>query len=211
MTQRKFFLFQVPIRGSGHGLDVVNFRNLLRPGHLMIIGPDGRLPPFPETPILAPKKGSRFKPPKDLSMCMGVMFVSQKLKDVIETIDPEAAEFSPIEIHYPKGKAPSSPYYFFAVRRQIDALDLDRSRLRILDDKGNQIYDLLGKHNLHFDEQRAGSAHLFKQKHLPGLVADSVLKEACLAAGIKDYEMFGKLTNMRPGEPRTGITYQPYY
>ncbi|TCR76849.1 DUF1629 domain-containing protein [Rhizobium sp. BK376] len=208
MTLRKFFLFHAPLRGSNHGLDVVNFRNLLPPGQLMIIRADGRLPTFPETPILAPKKGQRFKPPKDLAWCMGVMFASQRLKDVIERVDPEAAEFSPIEVHYPKGQMSPSPHYFFAVRREIDALDLEKSTLAVEDDRGNQIYSIVGDHDLHFDQERAGPAHLFKQKHLPGLVADSVLKEACVAAGVTDYELFGKLTNMRPKEPRTGVVYR---
>jgi hypothetical protein len=74
--------------------------------------------------------------------------VSSRLREVIERVDPDAAEFFPAAAYYPSGKPYDPPHHMFNVSREIDALDLAKSTLRIEKKRDWTVYDVVGYHDL---------------------------------------------------------------
>ncbi|UIJ81819.1 DUF1629 domain-containing protein [Rhizobium leguminosarum] len=146
---------------------------------------EGGFPIFKEKPriVYDRKKG---KPPRDLEGGMsGYWFVSERLKQIFEQADPQGFMFAECDFILPDGST-GPTHYLCDIARKIDALDLERSKLKILNYKeapGVQYYSIGeygGRPELRFDEDMVGSAHVFTQPRLgAGPICDSTIRDSC--------------------------------
>ena len=187
--ERKFYVFGPDITGGGpgNGLVFVNEEKLLTPPRMIVRPEGGGFPDLKEKPHIAydRKKGRR---PRDLEGTLsGYWFVSQRLKEVFEAVDPEGFAFA--ECDYTLEDGSVGPAHFLCdVIRPIDALDEEASDFRIKYYKNHQtgeevtLYSIAGGASLHFNEDVVGKAHVFVQPKLSAdPICDDVLHDACRA------------------------------
>jgi hypothetical protein len=172
-------------RGGAPGYLIENKPTLLMGRRVLMPEPGQQgFPNYPEPPrVLFDKKLGR--PPRDLEECSGYWLISDRLKTVLETVDPAGVAFVRCEVRL-RGGEPGPTYWLCDVVRVLDAVDEMASRLRIYDEQGRKKYSLVGGASLVFKEDVVGSAHVFRITHAKSLViCDQHLKDSCKAAGLK--------------------------
>ncbi|MBB3149878.1 hypothetical protein FHS21_006335 [Phyllobacterium trifolii] len=192
----KFFQFGPTFRGGNHGLELQNPEQILLPGRLLLGPPIGKrgFLPYPEVPQFRPAKKEYDRPPRDLEQYDHYWLVSQRLKDVLTTVDPDGVAFADCLVTYISGKPIEPRHYLCDVIRVIDALDEPASTVRFDYEQGIKLYDLSRTHSLIFDETVVGNAHIFRQAGMGGVIGDAFLRTACINAGIKDPHLFWDLS-----------------
>lgn len=189
-SERKFYVFGPDIRGggSGHGLVFVNEEKLLTPPRMIVRPEGGGFPELKEKPHIAYDK-KQGKPPRDLEGTLsGYWFVSERLKQIFEVVDPDAFVFA--ECDYTLNDGSKGPKHFLCdVVRSIDALDEEASDVRVKYYPDHQtgedmkLYSVAGGASLHFHEEIVGTAHVFVQPRLAAdPICDDVLYVACKSA-----------------------------
>ncbi|MGO1072126.1 DUF1629 domain-containing protein [Lysobacter sp. CA199] len=164
--QGKFFIIDTDIRGEGpgHGVVIANEHKLLSPPRLIIRPESGGFPAMPEKPHLVydPDAGDM---PRDLEASLsGYWLVSEPLKNVLETVDPQGFAFVACDFTLPDG-TPGPQRFLCDVVRELDAVDEERSRLRVVmsDEYDNgKYYRLGGNVNLVFKSDVLDAAHVFR-------------------------------------------------
>ncbi|QKC81762.1 DUF1629 domain-containing protein [Mesorhizobium sp. NZP2077] len=116
--------------------------------------------------------------------------VSERLKTALEETDKEAVVFAECEVYHISGKPIEPKHYLCDVTREIDAVDEASSTLKIEYHQGVKIYDLSGRSILNLKLESVGSAHIFRLKNTALVVCDASVRDTCIAAGIKDPELF---------------------
>lgn len=194
---RKLFRFGPSFRGGSTGLRLANREAVLPEGQKTLGPPWGEhgFPEFSERPVLRPEKKSYKRPPKDLEQFQGYWLVSERLKRVLEATDPGAVAFAPCDVYYISGKPIEENFYLADVIRELDALDEAASTVKIVRYGDDKVYDLSGTLDLKFDLTIVGDSHIFWQRHMPEVICDSTLREACVSAGIKDPEVFSGISS----------------
>jgi hypothetical protein len=151
--------------------------------------PKGRrgFPPYPEVPrMVLGKRGKKLaSPPTDLELYHSYWLISDRLKLLFETIDPEAFAFLACDVKLRDG-SPGPLYWLCDVVRVLQAFD--QTTLEEL--RRNPRYSFLGDTTLGFDEAAIGGAHVFRipfAVNVPSVevFCDERLKDACKQAGIK--------------------------
>jgi len=186
---RKFYVVSLDYRTrSAPGWRMENLELLegSRQGLSPPIGQRG-FPPYPEPPRLL-IDNSLGREPRDFEIYHDYWVVSDRMKSVLETIDPEAVAFVKCDTLHGDGSA-GPAYWLCDVLRVLDAVDEEKSRVKIECDPPDhrKRYNLLGGANLFFREDIVvGSIHLFRLRFLlPKIVCDQYLKAACKEAGLK--------------------------
>lgn len=193
---RKFFVMQSDDRGGGkgHGVKLVNEDALKYPGLIVFGKPVLQSPGFEyftEKPrLIHDKQEGRL--PRDLESYGGYWLVSDRMRQVLESVD--AAAFAFVECDYALSDGSIGPrYYLCDIVRVLDALDEQASTLRVRFEKDYdtgedvKIRSLLGPVKLVFNDEIVGSAHVFKQVCLSigaGAICDEILRQACKDAGL---------------------------
>ncbi|CAD0331326.1 hypothetical protein CFBP498_22010 [Xanthomonas hortorum pv. vitians] len=184
----EFFHLQPDVRrgGKGHGVVFENREALLTPPRLILRPKDGGFPALREVPRLVyhPSEGV---PPEDLEGGFsGYWLVSERLRRVMEAVDPGAFAF--VETDYRLADGSKGPnVYLCEVIRTLDALDEDASMLKIEvsdDFEEGKYYDLTGEIRLAFKRDVLGDAHVFRLAFHGGVFCDRLFKDAVEAAGI---------------------------
>ncbi|BBK01296.1 DUF1629 domain-containing protein [Xanthomonas campestris pv. campestris] len=172
--------------GKGHGVVFENREALLTPPRLILKPKQGGFPTLRETPRLVyiPSEGSL---PEDLEGGFsGYWLVSDRLRQVMEHVDPSAFVFADTDYRLPDGSR--GPRVFLCdVVRTVDALDEDASELtiEISDDyEDGKYYDMAGGTRLAFKRDVLAGAHVFRLPFHGGVFCDRVFKDAVEAAGI---------------------------
>jgi Protein of unknown function (DUF1629) len=127
--------------------------------------------------------------PRDLNLYGAYWLVSERLKDVLEAVDPAAFEFVDCDFTLPDGS--KGPHYYLAdVVRVLDALDEEASQFKTRYDRDHRTnqtikyYSFTGRTSLAFREQIVGDVHIFRTPYSSTEFCDGVLKAACKMAGI---------------------------
>ncbi len=96
--------------------------------------------------------------------------VSDRTKQVLETIDPEGVVFMKCDVHFRDGE-PGPTYWLCDVLRILDAVDEDASKVGINYDQktGQKGYGIIGA-KLVFKEEVVGPAHIFRVQPTTGRV-----------------------------------------
>lgn len=140
---------------------------------------------YPISPrfVFGKKKGPM---PRDIEEYAGHWLVSDRLKAVLEQVDPEGFDFAECDIRLKDG-ARGPRYWLCDVLRVLDAVDEANSRLQLCNRSGEpKLYGLAGPHRLVFRTDVVGSAHSFRLKFsVSYVVVDDLIKTACQEAGIK--------------------------
>jgi hypothetical protein len=172
--------------GKGHGVVFENREALLTPPRLILKPESGGFPTLREQPRLVyrPREGV---PPEDLEGGMsGYWLVSERLRQVMEAVDPDAFVFADTDYRLADGS--KGPTYFLCdVVRTLDALDEQASMLEIIisaDYEEGKHYSLAGGTRLAFKPSVLGSAHVFRLAFHGGVFCDRAFKDAVEAAGI---------------------------
>ncbi|WP_294994809.1 DUF1629 domain-containing protein [uncultured Stenotrophomonas sp.] len=172
--------------GKGHGVVFENRQALLTPPRLILKPEEGGFPPLREVPRLVyyPREGVL---PEDLEGGMsGYWLVSERLRQVMEAVDPDAFVF--VDTDYRLADGSRGPTYFLCdVTRTLDALDEEASTLNIIisdDYEAGKHYSLAGGTRLAFKRDVLGSAHVFRLAFSGEVFCDRVFKDAVAAAGI---------------------------
>lgn len=126
-------------------------------------------------------------PPQDLEGGMsGYWLVSERLRQVMQSVDPDAFVFTNADYRLADGS--QGPTYFLCdVIRTVDALDEAASQLNIeISDEfeAGKYYGLTGDVRLAFKRDVLGSAHVFRLPFHGGVFCDQLFKDAVEAAGI---------------------------
>lgn len=186
--RRKFYDMGPNFRlGGPPGYEIEN-ENTLSKGLGLLCAPPGRrgFPDYPEPPrVVLDKKLGRS--PRDLEQCHEYWLISDRMKAVLQAVDPEAFAFVRCEVRFADGKE-GPAYWLCDVMRILDAVDEVASRLTINIDqtRGQKVYSLRGGASLVFKEDVVAPAHIFRMAHLePVIFCDQHLKNACKAAGLK--------------------------
>ncbi|PRA79633.1 hypothetical protein CQ054_21510 [Ochrobactrum sp. MYb29] len=197
---RKFYEFGPDYTGGGkgHGLVFVNEEKLLTPPRRILKPVNGGFPVLIEKPHITfdPKKGN---PPCDLEASLsGYWFISERLKEIFEKVDPDGFAFAECNYTLPDGSI-GPKHYLCDVIRTLDALDLKRSKVKIKIQRDcsrneeNKIYSLSGGGSLVFKDVPE-KIHVFLQDYLSAdPICDSCLYEACRSlsdlTGLKFYDV----------------------
>ncbi|MCC4598279.1 DUF1629 domain-containing protein [Xanthomonas campestris pv. phormiicola] len=183
----EFFILEAgTINGPANGVVFENIDRLLSPPRLILKPEGGGFPPLRETPRLVynPSKGP---PPKDLEPGFsGYWLVSERLHQVMVSVDPDAFAFAEVDYRLADGSK-GARHFFCDVVQEIDALNEEASKLFIdttEDFVNGKFYDLIGA-SVTFDRERLGSAHVFKTPYTLEVFCDRVFKDAVAAAGIE--------------------------
>lgn len=184
----EFFQLQPDARrgGKGHGVVFENEQTLLTPPRLIVKPKAGGFPQLCEIPRLVYHRSEGVLP-QDLEGGMsGYWLVSERLRQVMEAVDPGAFDF--VDTDYRVADSSQGATYFLCdVVRTLDALDEEASTLNIeISDEfeAGKYYDLTGDVRLAFKRDVLGSAHAFRLAFHGGVFCDRVFKEAVEAAGI---------------------------
>jgi hypothetical protein len=175
--------------GGTHGLKLENGDKLILPPRVLLgPSPDQKygFPVFPEVPRLRPDKKEYSRPPKDLEGFELYWLVSQRLRDVLERIDPAGITFADCQVFHISGKLIEPKHYLCDVVREVDALDLGASKVGHCITNDFEYYSLAGDPEISFKHEVLGGAHVFRQKNMASIFCDAVLKQAIVDAGIKN-------------------------
>lgn len=183
----RFFVMTPSFWGDGRmpGLEIANKDKLRRPGTFRIEPPNGDPHQYPERPHLVhvPKMGGL---PRDFEEVASKWIVSEALKRVFESVDPEGFAFAACDFTLADGTS-GPQYYFCNVLRTLDALDERVSKLKIEigDYVNGKYYNRVGGASLVFNEDIVGSAHVFRTPFAPTVFCDRILRDAVLGEDLK--------------------------
>lgn len=181
--------------GPGHGVLFENERDLITSPRLSVRPRKGGFPHLASMPKLihVPEMGP---PPADLEGGFsGYWLVSDRLKSVMERVDPEAFEFAETEYRLADGTT-GPTFYLCDVVRTLDALDEAASDvpIEISDEfEAGKYYDLAGGAKLAFKRAVLGPAHVFKLPFNGVVFCDRSFKDAVEAEGISGSDSSGGL------------------
>jgi hypothetical protein len=186
---RRFFRFGPDIRGGGkgHGVRVANKEALITPGLIIFAPPPEKgygFAKLPEKPHLIHDR-KLGKMPRDLEGLAGYLVVSERLKQLFETVDPAGFEF--VECDFTLADGSKGPQYYLGdVVRVLDAIDEEASpdlRIKYERDFRNgqdvKIYSFAGRIQLVFREDVVGDAHIFRTPYSIQEICDETFKAAC--------------------------------
>jgi hypothetical protein len=96
----------------------------------------------------------------------GAWIVSQRFKDLVESLEPGVHNFLATELVFSKGAPATEPYYFLQHRQDLDSIALDRSDHTEIDRyDGSKTFLLnIKNHSLVMDKSKTKGCHLWKEK-----------------------------------------------
>ena len=140
---------------------------------------------FPEAPVFM--RDARLGPVYwDLENPAGYWFISDKMKSVLQAVDPEGLDFLQCHIRSPDGQ--ELPARWFCNIRILDALDEERSEVEIaVANNGSKFYDFFPLWpKLVFKEPIVGSCHIFRMKYsLRRVIIYEEMRQACKSTQLK--------------------------
>jgi hypothetical protein len=141
---------------------------------------------YPEAPLfLADAKKGRID--RDFEPFDGYWLISERLKLLLDSVDPNAFAFVECKTRLPDGSE-GPPRWLCDVVRVLDAVDEEKSTLAIktaTDDSGTKYYGFCPGERMIFREGAVGPSHVFRLRFSSErVVCDEDMRSACKAAGI---------------------------
>ena len=127
----------------------------------------------------------------DIASIFGQTVVSEKFRQLVESLEPDVHQFIPVDIYDKPGGAVSSRRYWLNVCRRKDCVDPVRSKFEWVTDysgvTGFWDDEAHPDSKLVFSKEKIGDMHLWVNPHLlvhKNFYASSSFMEAAKAAGI---------------------------
>ncbi len=188
----EFYILSVEMGGPEHGVVFENRRQVVTPPNRLYQPNGAAFRSFNEMPRLRQSRPDRMVNDLDSSFG-GYWLVSEPLKRVLESVDPEGFAFAECEFILHDGTV-GPKHYLCDVVRTLDAVDETTSKLRIeLDDDypGGKYYNVSGAARIAFKKEAVGSAHVFLTPYSSDPFCDRILRDALIEHG------FGKEPSTR--------------
>jgi uncharacterized protein DUF1629 len=200
IKRRKFYRVTEKISGRGNGFELLNGRALFPEHPKALPPPRALLPPlgqrgfreYPEMPVFL--AGAKLR---DFAVYSGYWLVSDRMKTVVERIDPNAFAFLKCRVQLRNGtEAPR--HWLCDVVRVLDALDEHDSKVTIgVSSIGSKTYYIPMYGDVFFREEEVGLNHIFRVMYTDSYsVCDEEMKLACKAADLTGI-VFDDLTGRR--------------
>lgn len=134
------------------------------------------------------RKGRRGPRRDSYTFFQGMWFVSDRLKKLLEQLDPDAFAFFPVEVDYGQFKQPGPAYWVCNFIRILDCVDEERSDIRYQEDISWKNYINVIK--LEVKPEIVGSAHAFRLQYGYGhQIVDHVIADAFGAEQITGFRL----------------------
>jgi Immunity protein family (Imm11) len=185
---RKFYIINFSTAHKLADFEIENIDVLLG-GALTLDPPPGKrgFPVYPEKPRVVIGKRKSGPVPSDLEICESFWLISDRLKDVFESVDPSAFAFHPCDVRLRDGSA--GPILWLCdVVRVLEAFGEQTLReVREYRRKtGFEFMGFSGEKDVVFNESVVGDAHIFTTPYsYDDVFCDENMKEACKAASTK--------------------------
>lgn len=192
--KRAFFSMSTSWGSKGHGFKLSNGPELFRGGPPIFVPPQGRrgIREYSETPVfLADPRRGRID--RDFEIDTGYWLISDRMKAVVEGVDPDAFAFLQCKVQLRDGSE-GPARWLCEIVRVLDAVDEENSDVEIRTaDDGSKYYRFTG--TIRFRSDAVGSSHIFRLEYLRSTWAcDEVLRRACIEAeltGLRFKELAG--------------------
>lgn len=184
----EYYIISVNYDAPPHEVVWVN-ADALRPTAGAIIRPEaGGFPPFHEVPLL--KETSPEHTLRDFQRGFeGYWVVSKGLKEVFESIDPNAFQFVPCDLIRLDGSRRDS-FYLCDVVRTLDAIDDAASEVRVATEgyPAGKYYKLAGGARLAFKRDVVEGMHIFASPFNRLVICDRIMRDALVESGFGVFE-----------------------
>ncbi len=182
----QFYILRADMRGGGRGqgVSVENEDDIPFPASLSVPPEVGGLANLKVKPRLRHERRLGDMP-KDLqSGITDYWLVSEPLKRLLASVDPEGFAFVECEFSLEDGTT-AAPHYFCEVTRVLDAVDLASSKVKVLTEgyRNGKYYSVAGGARLAFDLKVVGAAHVFVTPYTADVFCDRTLRDALLEGG----------------------------
>ncbi|MDV3469230.1 DUF1629 domain-containing protein [Stenotrophomonas sp. C3(2023)] len=189
----EFYILSVDMDGPEHGVVFENMRQVVTPPDRLHQPNGAAFRSFNEMPRLRQSRPDRMVNDLDSSFG-GYWLVSEPLKRVFESVDPEGFAFAECEFILHDGTV-GPKHYLCDVVRTLDAVDETTSKIRILlkdSYPGGKYYSEGSGARFAFKKDVVGSAHVFLTPYNSMMVfCDRTLRDALIEHG------FGKEPDTR--------------
>lgn len=180
---RKFYVVCIGGFHTAPGCEMENLAALTNGRQVLIPPREQGFVPFPESPRLVIDK-SLGRAPADWELFHDYRLVSERMKNLLERLDPKGVRFVRCETRYQDGLT-APPYWLCDIVRVLDALDEAKSDIEIeYPTPDRKVYNLRKRSCPIFKEESVGTARIFRLRFYAMVVGDNVLKDACKEAGI---------------------------
>jgi len=144
-----------------------------------------RFPSLTETPRLVIDR-SLGRPPVDWELFHDFWLVSDRMKNVLESVDRDGVAFLECETRS-TGRKAAPVYWLCDVVRILEAVDEEKSRFEVLDEgKQSRRYNGMALSSFVYREEAIGSAHIFRLRFMKSrIICDQIMKDACRAADVR--------------------------
>jgi len=182
--KRKFYIMTRMVVSRASGFELLNERTLFQGGPPIFTSPPGRrgFREYPEVPVFL--SDSRLgRTHRDFEEYHGYWFISDRMKSVLECVDPTAFEFLKCSVQLTDGRE-GPQRWLCDVVRVLDALDEEQSEITIRTaSDGTKVYNLFGGENFVFKEDEVGHHHVFRMMYCEStVICDEEMRRACKAA-----------------------------
>lgn len=185
--KRRFYIVhRVYSSTRAGGFELLNGETLFHDGPGIFAPPPGRrgFRDYPAVPLFI-SNNRLGRTDRDFEEYCGYWFISDRMKTVLERIDPEGFAFLKCKVHLPDGT--DGPLHWLCdVVRVLDALDEEKSRIESgTADDGSKVYIPLIGRPLIFKDDAVGPHHIFRMKYFePLIICDEEIRLACKAADL---------------------------
>ncbi|EKT4089485.1 DUF1629 domain-containing protein [Stenotrophomonas maltophilia] len=184
----QFYLFSPDLESSRpfRGAEIENLSVLLDPPRIILRPDTGGLPALREKPRIV-FEASKGPEPRDLEGGFsGYWLVSERLWQVMNSVDPHAFDFVECDVRLADG-TPMPRRFLCDVVRELDAIDEEHSRLDIEIDEdfvNGKFYSLAGGASLAIRSEVVRDGHVFLTPFSTFVIASREFVDAVHAAGL---------------------------
>ena len=181
----EFYIFRPDMRGGGrgHGVEFENEDAVPFPVYMSQPSERGGLAELKETPRLRYDSNIGDMPDDLDSSFRGYWLVSESLKQVLQSADPDGFAFARCSFLLEDGsEAPS--HYLCEVVRILDAIDEAASTVKVLSGYPNgKFYRVAGGASFAFKKEVVGAVHVFRTPYTADAFCDRVLRDTLIKHG----------------------------
>jgi hypothetical protein len=119
---------------------------------------------------------------------LGIWLISDRLKKLLEQLDPDAFTFQKVDVDWSAFPEPSPDFWFVYIVRTLDCVDEEHSVINYQDDIPG-IKNYLALIDVKMRPELVGSAHAFRLKHATNtLIVDDVIVATLKAQKIRGFK-----------------------